>query len=69
MKAVEIVSSFITNMKHKLLKDIFSGESNTEIQWVFTVPAIWSDKSKHIMSKAAEMVCTIMITYTTDVYM
>ncbi|XP_063412948.1 uncharacterized protein LOC134695601 [Mytilus trossulus] len=42
-------------MKHKLLKDIFNGESNTEIQWVFTVPAIWCDKGKQIMSKAAEM--------------
>ncbi|XP_052076822.1 uncharacterized protein LOC127714830 [Mytilus californianus] len=40
MKAVDIITSFIKNMKHKLLKEIFNGESNTDIQWVFTVPAI-----------------------------
>ncbi|VDI14601.1 Hypothetical predicted protein [Mytilus galloprovincialis] len=54
-KAVDIISSFITNMKHKLLKDTLIDESNTDIQWVITVPAVWSDKGKQIMSKAAEM--------------
>jgi hypothetical protein len=26
------------------------------IQWVLTVPAIWSDKAKHFMRRAAEKV-------------
>lgn len=64
MTAVDVISSFIKNMKQKLLIDLVKSDiscNNTDIQWVLTVPAIWNKKSKQIMSQAAEMVCLVQI--------
>lgn len=49
-------------MQH--LFDIFDQRGidikTTEIRWVLTVPAIWSDAAKQFMRKSAELVCTLI---------
>lgn len=35
------------------------GVEESEIKWVLTVPAIWLDPAKQVITKAAERVCFI----------
>ena len=36
---------------------------DSEVRWVLTVPAIWSDKAKEFMREAAVQVCIIFINF------
>lgn len=57
MKAIKVVSSIISYLKdhmRKTIKDRAIDIRETEIRWVVTVPAIWSDPAKQMMREAAE---------------
>lgn len=55
--AKEVFGSFIKALKTHLIDDLKRrGESSIqtqEIQWVLTVPAIWSDAAKQLMRESA----------------
>lgn len=61
MKAVKIFSSAISYLVKHLLDHLRKRNKNIDlddIKWVLTVPAIWGDRAKQFMRKAAEMVST-----------
>ena len=61
MKALDVFSSAIKFL-HDHLIDSINGryenllKTSSSVQWVLTVPAIWSDAAKSFMRKAAEQV-------------
>ena len=60
MKAMDVFSAMIKFMMNHMIsqcKNQTSGIEETDIKWVVTVPAIWSDTAKQFMREAAEMVC------------
>ena len=61
LPALEIftaVIAYIKNTVYEQMKQNFSGfNEESDILWVLTVPAIWSDSAKQFMRKAAEKVC------------
>ncbi|KAK3100237.1 hypothetical protein FSP39_016813 [Pinctada imbricata] len=59
MKAVDVFSKTIGYLKNHMIQRIKESDSqlhmdSDDIHWVLTVPAIWSDKAKYFMRKAAE---------------
>ena len=56
--SVKVLTAALTFMKNKALsivnKKPYNIDSIDNIQWVVTVPAIWSNKSKYIMIKCAQ---------------
>lgn len=61
MLAVDVFAKVILYLKQHLLSKVKSLDTNmqlspSDIQWVVTVPAIWDDKAKFFMRKAAEKV-------------
>ncbi|XP_033726267.1 heat shock 70 kDa protein 12A-like [Pecten maximus] len=57
MSAMKVISAVIAYLKsHLLIKinDRAIDISESEIRWVLTVPAIWSDSAKQMMREAAE---------------
>lgn len=58
MPAVIVFAAALKFMKEHALKKINGSKSskyeNTDLLWVLTVPAIWDNKAKQIMRKAAE---------------
>lgn len=65
MLAVDVFAKVILYLKQHLLSKVKSLDTNmqlspSDIQWVVTVPAIWDDKAKFFMRKAAEKVTICM---------
>ena len=57
-----LVTETIRYLKDQLIKTCkgnINGLQDTDIQWILTVPAIWSDSAKSFMRKAAENVSLI----------
>ena len=65
MNLVDIIAIILEYIKKKAIEEIIKSsqgikdnydydEENKKIRWVLTVPAIWDDKNKDIMMKAAE---------------
>jgi hypothetical protein len=55
---VDLISDFLRELKNLALKDSKNvtdrnWDNSKEIRWVLTVPAIWTDASKHLMREAA----------------
>ncbi|KAL4230094.1 hypothetical protein ACF0H5_010479 [Mactra antiquata] len=58
MKAINVFKICIKFLHDHMLENVrhkFSGVNDTDIRWVLTVPAIWSDSSKQFMREAAQM--------------
>lgn len=65
MLAVDVFAKVILYLKQHLLSKVKSLDTNmqlspSDVQWVVTVPAIWDDKAKFFMRKAAEKVAIYM---------
>lgn len=61
MLAVDVFAKVIWYLKQHLINRVKSLDSRIQlapedVQWVVTVPAIWDDKAKFFMRKAAEKV-------------
>ena len=59
MKAMKVFSAVIEFLKEDLMSACKSKGTDIEdsdIRWVLTVPAIWTDPSKQFMREAAEKV-------------
>ncbi|XP_069109280.1 heat shock 70 kDa protein 12B-like [Argopecten irradians] len=59
MPAIKVISSVLSHLKNhsmKIIKDSVMEFRETDIRWVVTVPAIWTDPAKQMMREAAEMV-------------
>lgn len=59
MEAMKVFSSAVGYLRDHLLttcKGQLSGIQHSDIKWVLTVPAIWTDSSKQFMREAAEKV-------------
>ncbi|KAK3610272.1 hypothetical protein CHS0354_029731 [Potamilus streckersoni] len=57
MAAIDVFSLSIRSLKEhmtQMLEKQGTGVKDTEIHWVLTVPAIWSDSAKQFMREAAE---------------
>ncbi|XP_060062728.1 heat shock 70 kDa protein 12A-like [Ylistrum balloti] len=57
VNALEVFSKSISALKNHLMKTLETQKADItpeEIQWVLTVPAIWSDTAKQFMRSAAE---------------
>lgn len=60
MEAMRVFSSAIGYLKDHMLtmcKNRLSDIEQSDIMWVLTVPAIWTDSAKQFMREAAEKVC------------
>ena len=64
LEAIKVFQYSILYLKDRLMKDVnrrFGDRiEETDIRWVFTVPAIWNDSAKKFMRQAAEQVCICM---------
>lgn len=59
MEAMKVFSSAVGYLKDHMLttcKRQLTGIQQSDITWVLTVPAIWTDSSKQFMREAAEKV-------------
>ena len=59
LPAIDVFSLSIRALKEHLIKELVkqgTGLKVDEIQWVLTVPAIWSDSAKQFMRASAEKV-------------
>ncbi|CAC5365025.1 unnamed protein product [Mytilus coruscus] len=54
-KAVDVFSLFIVELMKLVMKNYQEFEFN-DIQWVLTVPSVWSDKAKEFMRHCAERI-------------
>lgn len=55
--AIQVFSLSIKALKDHFEKNMEKqGKKTTEIKWVLTVPAIWSDSAKQFMREAAILV-------------
>jgi len=57
-----IFSMAISHLKGHLLKlmnDRVEGFTDTDILWVLTIPALWSEPAKQFMREASVMVCYV----------
>ena len=60
MEAMKVFSAAIGYLKehlHSTCKRQLTDIEDSDITWVLTVPAIWTDPSKQFMREAAEKVC------------
>ena len=55
------IAALVKDMVSAGGKTKFSGLRKSDVHWVLTVPAIWSDAAKQFMREAAEMVSVISI--------
>ena len=72
LPAITVIAITLEHLKDLVLKNINEQveHPNRKIQWILTVPAIWSPAAKQIMREAAEKVKSISIhTPLLDVYM
>lgn len=62
LSAMKVFAKSIEALMQHLF-DIFNQRGidikKTEIRWVLTVPAVWSDAAKQFMRRSAELVCTL----------
>lgn len=59
LPAIEVFALSIQCLKHHLLTNLLKEGvdiKESAIQWVLTVPSIWSDTAKHFMRQSAEKV-------------
>ena len=60
LPAVDVYAMALKFLKDKALEQInkegISRLSNKRIQWIITVPTIWTDVAKEVMRKAAKKV-------------
>lgn len=57
MEILEVLSASIRYMKEFLLDSLKRHEAEIDVNaWVITVPAIWGNRAKQIMRRAAEKV-------------
>ena len=66
MEAMKVCSAAIGYLKNhycQLAKKQLADIEDSDIKWVLTVPAIWSDPSKQFMREAAEKVSSLFIIY------
>lgn len=59
MSALTIFSMSVKHLRNMLLEDVRNSKLNVDekdIQYVITVPAIWSDAAKQFMKEAAQKV-------------
>ena len=59
LPAIDVFSLSIRALKEHLIEELVkqgTGLEVDEIQWVLTVPAIWSDSAKQFMRASAEKV-------------
>jgi hypothetical protein len=63
MPALKVFSESIKYLRghlenHLQSKQGIGGFQASEVDWVLTVPAIWTDPAKQFMREAANLVCT-----------
>ena len=60
LSAIKVIAITLRHLKDLMLRDINQHfqHPNRKIQWILTVPAIWSEAAKQIMREAASQVCT-----------
>ena len=60
LPAIKVIAITLRHLKDLMLQDINQHfqHPNRKIQWILTVPAIWSEAAKQIMREAASQVCT-----------
>lgn len=55
---IDLIADYLRAMKELALKEINEATNNTlklsDIRWVITIPAIWKDRDKKLMRKAAQ---------------
>lgn len=56
-KSIEALMQHLFDIFYQRGKDI----QKTDIRWVLTVPAIWSDAAKQFMRKSAELVSAVFL--------
>ena len=65
MPAIKVIAITLGHLKDLMLRDIDQHfqHPNRKIQWILTVPAIWSEAAKQIMREAASQVCISISLY------
>ena len=68
LPAIKVIMITLEHLKSLILKDIDEQipHPNMRIQWILTVPAIWSEGAKQMMRQAAEEVCALRAHYSAD---
>ena len=58
LSAIKVITITLEHLKNLILKDIEEQitHPNRRIQWIVTVPAIWSEGAKQMMREAATLV-------------
>ena len=62
MPALKVFSESIKYLRRHLENHLHSkqcGLQASDVDWVLTVPAIWTDPAKQFMRKAANLVCIL----------
>ena len=61
LPAIKVITITLEHLKSLILKDIEEQvpHPDMKIQWILTVPAIWSEGAKQMMRQAAEEVCAL----------
>ena len=49
------IAAMVDDMVNAVSKTVGGGIMKSDVHWVLTVPAIWSDAAKQFMREAAEM--------------
>ena len=49
------IAALVEDMIDEVAKTVAWGLSKSDVHWVLTVPAIWSDAAKQFMREAAQM--------------
>ena len=64
LPAVKVITITLEHLKSLILKEIDEQvpQPNRRIQWIVTVPAIWSEGAKQMMREAATQVCIYIAT-------
>lgn len=61
--AIEVFCHMIKYFRDCMMTEVnfmgYDDEEESEIMWVLTVPAIWSDPAKQVLTEAAKRVCFI----------
>lgn len=64
LEAIKVISKSINYLRGHLMEQIVKRDiqiKKTEITWVLTVPAIWSDPAKQFMREAAVEVINLYV--------
>lgn len=71
LPAMVVFSESLSYLKQSVIDCVSKqliGIELTDIKWIVTVPAIWSDPAKAFMRKAALEVFVCSMTYLTDIF-